>query len=119
MAFTLHSFLLAFLWFVSVYRPSMPIEERQVLPAAIYEGTAHDIKTACTFLAMCQLESGMKCRKWYPEVMQNMDCAGTHNDVLCLELYREGLITDSKKPQKSRQWPLWRKFFQQRPDVGT
>ena len=97
----------------------MPQEELQLLPVAIWEGSAHDLRTACTFTAMCQLESSMKVRKWFSDVKPNMDCAGTHNDVLCLELYREGLITDSKRPNKSRQWWLWRKFFQQRPDVGT
>ena len=97
----------------------MPLDEQRIFPIAIYQGVHGDFKTACTFTIMCQLESGMKCRKWFLDVKQNMDCAGTHNDLLCLELYREGLITDSKYWRNSRQWRGYRKLFQQRPDIGT
>lgn len=97
----------------------MPLEEKQLLPVAIYEGVHQDFKAACTFAAICQYETSLKIRHWYPEVKPNMDGAGTHNDLLCLELYREGLITDSKKWKKSRQWHNWRKLFQERPDIGT
>jgi hypothetical protein len=115
----LHSYLLAFLSFISVYRPSMPLEERQLLPVAIYEGVHHDRLTAFTFTGMCQIESGMKVRRWYPDVKPELDAAGTHNDLLCLELHREKLVTDSWRWRKSKQWPQWYKLFQQRPDVGT
>ena len=115
----MQTFLLAFLHFVSIYYHKMPIEERYLLPIAIYQGVHRDFKVACTFTAISLCESGMKCRKWFPNVKQNMDCCGTHNETLCLELWREHLITDSKHYRKSRQWKLWRKLFQKRPDIGT
>lgn len=112
-------FLTAFLHFAQIYCPNMPAEERASLPVAIYIGTAKDLKTASTFTGICQVESQMKVKHWFPDVHQNMDAAGTHNNTLCLELWREGLINDSRDWRKSRQWVLWRRLFQQRPDIGT
>lgn len=97
----------------------MPLEEKALLPVAIFQGTHRDLKVAYTFTSMCQLESGLKVRKWFPLVKPNMDCSGAHNDLLCQELYREGFITDSKHWKHSKQWLSWRKLFQQRPDIGT
>lgn len=104
------------------YCPGAPVEERRLLPPAIYIGVNRDKHLAEVFFNISILESGLKVRKWFPKVKQNMDTAGSHNAVLCSELYYEGLITDIKKPaswKKSKQWLLWRKFFQQRPDIGT
>ena len=97
----------------------MPPEERALLVPAIWEGCRHDLPTSIRFLFICELESGLRCRRWFPEVKQNMDLAGAHNDVLCLELWREGLITDSKFWRDSEQWKAWRVLFQKRPDIGT
>ena len=97
----------------------MPLEERQLLPVAIYEGCHEDLTVAYTFTAICQKESGMKVRRWYPEVKPCLDAAGTHNSLLCLELYREKFITDNWRWRKSLQWPAWYKLFQERPDIGT
>lgn len=69
--------------------------------------------------AMCQLESSKKIRKYQPEVKQNMDYLGAHNVVLFTVLTRDGLINDADRWQDSQEWLLWRKFFQNRPDIGT
>lgn len=89
------------------------------MPIAIWEGSGRDFKNATTLTWMAICESQLRVRKWFPYAKQNMDILGTHNDVLCLELWREKKITDSKYWRKSQQWIAWRKFFQERPDVGT
>jgi hypothetical protein len=104
---------------VLTHCPTMPQEERALVPTAIWEGCGRDMNTAVRFLCICDVESSMRCRRWFPQVKQNMDLAGTHNQVLCLELYREGLITDSKYWMSSKQWAAWSILFKKRPDVGT
>lgn len=112
-------FIVAFLALANSYCPHMPLEEKALMPIAIWQGSGHDLKNAATLSWMAVLESQLRVRKYFPYAKQNMDLLGTHNDVLCLELWREGYITDSKEWKKSKQWPMWRKLFQQRPDIGT
>ena len=95
------------------------MDEMAVLPNAYWEGSGHNVEMACTLASIGQVESSQKVRAWYPHVKPNMDTMGTHNDCLCLELYREGLITDSKRWRNSHQWAKYRRIMQSRPDFGT
>lgn len=112
-------FLLAFMIFCNSRNPVMPIEAQLDLGKSIWYGSNEKLHIALTLSSMCALESSMKVRKYNPEVKNNMDYLGTHNDLLFEQLKHEDYIVDAKSWRKSNHWKNWRKTFQSNPELGT
>lgn len=99
---------------------SFASEQYELLNAAIKQvSMGKGIAVQAALHGLCVAESSKQVRKYQPWVKQNMDYLGSHNVVQFKELRFEGFITDAKRWQDSRQWLAWRKFFQDRPDIGT
>lgn len=104
---------------MAAYNPDMPQDAQDKLAKAIWYGSGENKHIAFTLTAMCMLESSFKVRKYFPEVKNNMDYLGAHNDLLFEQLKFENYIVDAKTWRKSGHWRTWRKTFQREPELGT
>lgn len=109
----------SFRYFAANYRPMMNAQFRDDVGQCILDGSHGNVFLASSFSGICVKETGLKIRKFNPEVKQNMDLAGTHNNVLLQQLHRECLILDKSDWRNNQEWMYWRRFFQKHPEFGT
>ena len=87
----------------------MPVDASAGLGMVLYQHDQFEVSYALA--GMCMMESSLKVRKYFPEVKQNMDYLGAHNNLLKRGL---GELLDINHP-----WLYWKKRFQDQPEEGT
>lgn len=100
-------------WFVAVNRffqginPQASPIQRYEFARAIYGGTGGNITACCYLGGIAVKETSLRMRKYQPEVKQNKDYLGAHNEVYFSELKAQGLIGDYRIKGKSRGPNCW------------
>lgn len=107
----MNAFLLAFGLFCAKHNPALPPDAVMSLGMVLYHHGK--IEASCTLAGMCMMESSLKVRKYFPEVKQNKDYLGIHNNLFIQELKKQGFINPKDN------WIYWKKRFQQSPEEGT